>query len=551
MSIEITDWLRGLGLEQYSQLFRDNDIDGEILAGMNAEDLKELGIRSFGHRRRLLNAITALRRAPPTRDAAQSAMTVTSAAAAPSIIDAERRQLTVMFCDLVGSTPLSTRFDPEDLREIVGAYHRCVADTVARFGGFVAKYMGDGVLIYFGYPEAHEDDAERAARAGLAVIDAVGRLATQEPLNVRIGIATGLVVVGDLIGAGAAQERGVVGETPNLAARLQALARPGTLVVADSSRRQIGTLFEIEDLGPQPLAGFVAPQRGWRVVGESGVVSRFEALRSGTTPLVGREEELDLLMRHWRQAKSGEGRVVLVSGEPNRSSALTNREGQASRSFASGCLTPLGRDRGGGVANNVDHGTWVREHRHMAAFDLYGRGAHAVCGKPLKLGIYRAIRRRDKGPTRLCSPRNAVKLLIEQIEGGREVGRVNDLLLFRGQIAGEARHALATHPDAAIFDRYVIEDIGLGELILLALGRFRLVRAKRCYENERGDAAIISGVRDDGPSIGVPNKNNRTADSPECSDCRVDIAFQRIEGVLRGHHLVPVGLQRRNHLAET
>ena len=170
--------------------------------------------------------------------------------------------------------------------------------------------------IYFGYPEAHEDDAERAARAGLAVIDAVGRLATQEPLNVRIGIATGLVVVGDLIGAGAAQERGVVGETPNLAARLQALARPGTLVVADSTRRQIGTLFEIEDLGPQPLAGFAEPQPAWRVVGESGVVSRFEALRSGTTPLVGRDEELDLLLRRWQQAKSGEGRVVLVSGEP-------------------------------------------------------------------------------------------------------------------------------------------------------------------------------------------------------------------------------------------
>jgi class 3 adenylate cyclase len=221
-----------------------------------------------------------------------------------------------MFCDLVGSTPLSTRFDPEDLREIVGAYHRCVTDTVTRFGGFVAKYMGDGVLVYFGYPQAHEDDAERSARAGLAVIDAVGRLATPEPLNVRIGIATGLVVVGDLIGAGAAQERGVVGETPNLAARLQGLARPGTLVVADGTRRQIGTLFEIEDLGPQPLAGFAEPQPAWRVVGESGVVSRFEALRSGITPLVGRDEELDLLLRRWQQAKSGAGRVVLVSGEP-------------------------------------------------------------------------------------------------------------------------------------------------------------------------------------------------------------------------------------------
>jgi hypothetical protein len=199
---------------------------------------------------------------------------------------------------------------------VIGAYHRCVADTVAPFAGFVAKYMGDGVLIYFGYPEAHEDDAERAARAGLAVIDAVGRLSTPEKLNVRLGIASGLVVVGDLIGAGAAQERGVVGETPNLAARLQALATPGTLVVAESTRRQIGALFEVEDLRPQQLAGFAEPQSAWRVVGESGVLSRFEALRSQATPLIGRDEELDLLLRRWRQAKAGEGRVVLISGEP-------------------------------------------------------------------------------------------------------------------------------------------------------------------------------------------------------------------------------------------
>jgi class 3 adenylate cyclase/predicted ATPase len=221
-----------------------------------------------------------------------------------------------MFCDLVGSTPLSARYDPEDLREILGAYHRRVADTVSQFAGFVAKYMGDGVLIYFGYPEAHEDDAERAARAGLAVIGAVSGLDTPEPLNVRLGISSGLVVVGDLVGEGAAQERGVVGETPNLAARLQALAASGTLVIAESTRRQIGSLFELEDLGAQPLAGFSEPQRAWRVLGESGVVSRFEALRSGATPLVGRDEELDLLIRRWQQAKVGEGRVVLVSGEP-------------------------------------------------------------------------------------------------------------------------------------------------------------------------------------------------------------------------------------------
>jgi class 3 adenylate cyclase/predicted ATPase len=309
--MDIGGWLRRLGLEQYEQAFRENAIDEEVLPGLTADDLKDLGVALVGHRRRLLDAIAALAAAPPAVVASAR-----EERGAPVSAEAERRQLTVMFCDLVGSTPLSIRFDPEDLREIVGAYHRCVTDTVARLGGFVAKYMGDGVLVYFGYPEAHEDDAERAVRAGLAVIDAVGRLATQEPLNVRIGIATGLVVVGDLIGAGAAQERGVVGETPNLAARLQALARPGTLVVADSTRRQIGTLFEIEDLGPQPLAGFAEPQRAWRVVGESGVVSRFEALRSGITPLVGRDEELDLLLRRWRQAKSGAGRVVLISGEP-------------------------------------------------------------------------------------------------------------------------------------------------------------------------------------------------------------------------------------------
>jgi class 3 adenylate cyclase/tetratricopeptide (TPR) repeat protein len=237
--------------------------------------------------------------------------------APPRLTDsAERRQLTVMFCDLVGSTPLTRRFDPEDLREVIGAYHRSVTDTVAWFDGFVAKYMGDGVLVYFGYPEAHEDDAERAVRAGLAVIEAIGRLPTPEALDVRLGIASGLVVVGDLIGAGAAQERGVVGETPNLAGRLQVLAQPGTLVIADSTRRQIGALFEIEDLGLRSLAGFAEPQRAWRIVGESGVSSRFEALRSEATPLVGRYEELDLLLKCWQQAKAGEGRVVLVSGEP-------------------------------------------------------------------------------------------------------------------------------------------------------------------------------------------------------------------------------------------
>jgi class 3 adenylate cyclase len=309
--MDVAEWLRGLGLEQYAPAFRANDIDGEVLRRLTAEDLRELGVTSIGHRRRLLDAIAALGDSQRPTEISPAPAPRPAAAA-----EAERRQLTVMFCDLVGSTPLSVRRDPEDLREVIGAYHCCVAETAAGFTGFVAKYFGDGVLIYFGYPQAHEDDAERAVRAGLAVIEAIGKLATPEPLSVRLGVASGLVVVGDLIGEGAAQERGVVGEMPNLAARLQTLAAPGMLVIADSTRRQIGGLFEIEDLGSQSLAGFAEPQRAWRVVGESGVLSRFEALRSETTPLIGRDEELDLLLRRWQQVKAGEGRVVLVSGEP-------------------------------------------------------------------------------------------------------------------------------------------------------------------------------------------------------------------------------------------
>jgi class 3 adenylate cyclase/predicted ATPase/DNA polymerase III delta prime subunit len=242
-----------------------------------------------------------------------------AASSAPPIpmSSAERRQLTVLFGDLVGSTALGLRLDPEDLREIIGAYHRCVADTVARFGGFVAKYMGDGVLVYFGYPQAHEDDPERAVRAGLALVDAVGRLQSPEPLQVRVGIGTGLVVVGDLITSGEGQERGVVGETPNLAARLQALAEPNAVVIGPRTRRLLGDLFEYRDLGAIEVKGFPEPVHAYRVVRESAIESRFEALHGAMlTPLVGREEEVDLLRRQWNRAKRGEGRVVLLSGEP-------------------------------------------------------------------------------------------------------------------------------------------------------------------------------------------------------------------------------------------
>ena len=307
--MDIDAWLRALGLEQYALAFRDNAVDGEVLRELTVDDLKDLGVTLVGHRRKLVAAIAALRSDTPHAAAETEPAAVAISGAA------ERRQLTVMFCDLVGSTALSTRHDPEDLRELIGEYHRAVSATVDRFAGFVAKYMGDGVLIYFGYPQAHEDNAERAVRAGLEVIEAVGRLPGREDLRVRLGVATGLAVVGDLIGEGAAQERGVVGETPNLAARLQGLAAPNTLVIGEATRRQIGGLFDLEDLGRQALAGFAEPQHAWRVTGESGVVSRFEALRSGETPLVGREEEVELLLRRWEQAKSGEGRVVLISGE--------------------------------------------------------------------------------------------------------------------------------------------------------------------------------------------------------------------------------------------
>jgi class 3 adenylate cyclase len=207
--------------------------------------------------------------------------------------------------------------DPEDLREVIGAYHRCVAETVARFDGFLAKYMGDGVLIYFGYPQAHEDDAERAVRAGLALVEAIASLAAPETLQVRIGVATGLVVVGDLVGSGEAQERGIVGETPNLAARLQGIAEPNMVVVADGTRRLLGNLFELQDLGTRDLKGIAGSICAWAAVRASSVESRFEAMHaSGLTALVGREEEMEILLRRWARAQVGEGQVVLLSGEP-------------------------------------------------------------------------------------------------------------------------------------------------------------------------------------------------------------------------------------------
>src|SRR5580700_8917526 len=277
---QIAEWLDNLGMSEYAQRFAANKIDVSVLRHLTDQDLKDIGV-ALGHRRKILAAIAEFAGAAP-------AVSKPVLAAEPKTRDsAERRQVTVLFSDLVGSTALSARMDPEDVREVISAYQKCVAETVQRFGGFVAKYMGDGVLVYFGYPQAHEDDAERAVRAGLELIAAVGDLKTHAPLQTRVGMATGLVVVGDLIGSGASQEQAIVGETPNLAARLQGVAAPNSVVIAESTRKLIGNLFELEDLGAQDLKGISGPIRTWSALRTGSAEGRFDALHaSGVTELV-------------------------------------------------------------------------------------------------------------------------------------------------------------------------------------------------------------------------------------------------------------------------
>src|SRR5215831_1661912 len=305
----IAEWLASIGLSEYAQRFTDNAIDLSVIRDLTEQDLKDLGVL-LGHRRKILRAIAELPAAPSPIETATEPV---------AHDEAERRHLTVMICDLVGSTALSARLDPEDMNAVMDAYHAACARIMLTYDGAIGEFRGDGILAYFGYPRAHEDDAERTVRAGLDIIAAVARLETRaaEPLAVRIGIATGLVVVGDLSDEGALRQHALVGDTPNLAARLQALAEPGTIVVAASTRRLLGDLFRLRDLGRHEVKGIAEPVAAWAVEGVSASESRFEAVRAaGLTDLIGREDEINFLLERQRLAWRGEGQIVLISGEP-------------------------------------------------------------------------------------------------------------------------------------------------------------------------------------------------------------------------------------------
>jgi class 3 adenylate cyclase len=307
--MEITAWLRGLSLTEYRQVFLDNGLDVEVLPYLTEADLEKMGVR-LGHRKQMLRAIAALGEvAPPARPAPPPARPTDMA---------ERRQLTVMFVDLVDSTGLATRIDPEDLREVIAAYHRRTAELVAGFQGFVAQYMGDGVLVYFGYPRAAEGDVERAVRAGLAIVGDTALQAGRQRPPLRVGIETGMVIVGDLMGEGEAQLRGVIGEAPNLASRLQAFAEPDSVIIGPGTRRLLGTLFELRDLGAVEVRGLAEPVSAYCVCGLARIESRFEAFRGSQplAPLIGRDYDLKILMRWWDCGKAGEGHIILLSGEP-------------------------------------------------------------------------------------------------------------------------------------------------------------------------------------------------------------------------------------------
>ncbi|HUS54437.1 MAG TPA: adenylate/guanylate cyclase domain-containing protein [Thermohalobaculum sp.] len=372
--IDLDEWLNSLGLAEYIDLFAENKIDGDVLGALDEQDLKDLGI-PLGHRKRLMRAIADIARNDEQAPNLTTAETVAepNAGFVAQIGQPERRHLTVMFTDLAGSTALSVKFDPEDMREIIMRYQTCCETIVKRYNGYIANYLGDGILVYFGYPSADEHDPERAVRTALEIVDTIRTLVAHPDvvLHSRVGIATGDVVVGDLISSGTAQQHSVVGETPNLAARLQAIADLDAVVISNETRRLVGGLFELKDLGRHDLKGFEDHVQAWQVVSDQALDSRFAATRQGLelTPLTGRDEEIDILKRRWQEASSGAGQVVLLSGEAGigKSRLLQELQDYASggqarcmRSFcspyhANSALFPviIGLQRGAGIRRDM------------------------------------------------------------------------------------------------------------------------------------------------------------------------------------------------------
>ncbi|MFY9756957.1 MAG: adenylate/guanylate cyclase domain-containing protein, partial [Pseudolabrys sp.] len=311
---DLAEWLAGHGLGQYAQTFAEQNIDYSVLPDLTEDDLEKLGV-SLGHRKKLLRAIDAMRPARQSRDTTEVLRIGTEAISPVQHRDAEFRQITVMFCDLVGSTLLAEKLEPEDLHKLIDAYRGECSTAIRHYGGAVARYFGDGVMAFHGYPIAHEDDAIRAIHAALEIVSGVTKISGPVPLACRVGVCSGPVIVGESGNSTTPWSMDAVGETPNMAARLQTIAANNTVLISESTKRLVSAAFKLQDLGLQELKGVTEPQRVYRVLAAKNIASRFEAAHTGhLTPLVGRSSELRLLLDRWQKVKEGDGQVIILSG---------------------------------------------------------------------------------------------------------------------------------------------------------------------------------------------------------------------------------------------